>query len=241
VVLESGSAGSTWLRLKFRRPLVILMTTVALTLLIACVNIANLLLARAATRRKEIAVRLAVGAGRFRLIRQVLTESVLLAALGGGAGLIFAHWFSQALLVYLPRENRLALDITLDARVLGFTIAVSVLTGLLFGLAPACQATKLDLTVSLKDQTGANAGRSRLMLNKLLVGAQVALTLFLLVGAALFARSLRNLRTLDPGINYENIIKFRIDAGGGYDTARLMDLHRQALARLEALPGARSA
>src|SRR5262249_20652641 len=131
VVLESGSAGSTWLRLKFRRPLVILMTTVALTLLIACVNIANLLLARAATRRKEIAVRLAVGAGRFRLIRQFLTENVLLAALGGGAGLIFAHWFSQALLVYLPRENRLALDITLDARVLGFTIAVSVLTGLL--------------------------------------------------------------------------------------------------------------
>jgi predicted permease len=241
VVLESGSAGSTWLRLKFRRPLVILMTTVALTLLIACVNIANLLLARAATRRKEIAVRLAVGAGRFRLIRQLLTESVLLAALGGGAGLLFAHWFSQALLVYLPRENRLALDVPLDARVLGFTLAVSILTGLLFGLAPAWQATRLDLTASLKDQTGASASRSRLMLNKLLVVTQVALSLFLLVGAALFARSLRNLRTLDAGINYENIIKFRIDAGSGYDTARLMDLHRQALSRLEALPGARSA
>src|SRR5215468_2054329 len=241
ITLESGSAGVTWLLRQFRRPLLILMITVALVLLIACVNIANLLLARAATRRKEIAVRLAVGAGRFRLIRQLLTESVLLAALGGVAGLLFAHWCSRALLAYLPRENRGALDLPLDARVLGFTLAVSVLTGLLFGLAPAWQATKLDLTASLKDQTGAGAGRSRLMLNKLLVVAQVALSLFLLVGAGLFARSLRNLRTLDAGINYENIIKFRIAAGGGYDTARLMDLHKQALSRLEALPGARSA
>jgi len=241
VVLESGSAGHTWLRRQFQRPLLILMITVALTLLIACVNIANLLLARAATRRKEIAVRLAVGAGRFRLIRQLLTESILLAALGGAAGLLFAHWCSRALLAYLPRENRLALDLPLDARVLGFTLAVSVLTGLLFGLAPAWQATRLDLTASLKDQTGASAGRSRLMLNKLLVVTQVALSLFLLVGAGLFARSLRNLRTLDAGINYENITQFRIDAGGGYDTARLISLHKQALSRLEALPGARSA
>jgi predicted permease len=241
IALQSGSAGVTWLLRQFRRPLLILMITVALVLLIACVNIANLLLARAATRRKEIAVRLAVGAGRFRLIRQLLTESVLLATLGGVAGLLFAHWCSRALLAYLPRENRAALDLPLDARVLGFTLAVSILTGLLFGLAPAWQATKLDLTASLKDQTGAGASRSRLMLNKLLVVAQVALSLFLLVGAGLFARSLRNLRTLDAGINYENIIKFRIDAGSGYDTARLMDLHKQALSRLEALPGARSA
>jgi predicted permease len=241
MALKSGSAGVTWLRRQFQRPLLILMVTVALVLLIACVNIANLLLARAATRRKEIAVRLAVGAGRFRLIRQLLTESVLLATLGGVAGLLFAHWCSRALLAYLPRENRAALDLPLDARVLGFTLAVSILTGLLFGLAPAWQATKLDLTASLKDQTGAGASRSRLRLNKLLVVAQVALSLFLLVGAGLFARSLRNLRTLDAGINYENIIKFRIDAGSGYDTARLMDLHKQALSRLEALPGARSA
>ncbi len=192
IVLESGSAGVTRLRGQFRRPLLILMITIALTLLIACVNIANLLLARAATRRKEIAVRLAVGAGRFRLIRQLLTESVLLAALGGVAGLLFARWCSRALLAYLPRENRAALDLPLDARVLGFTLAVSVLTGLLFGLAPAWQATRLDLTASLKDQTGASASRSRLMLNKLLVVAQVALSLFLLVGAGLFARSLRH-------------------------------------------------
>jgi predicted permease len=241
IMLESGSAGVTRLRREFKRPLVILMTAVSLTLLIACVNIANLLLARAATRRKEIAVRLAVGAGRFRLIRQLLTESVLLAALGGGAGLLFAHWFSPGLLAYLPRENRLALDIPLDTRALGFTLAVSILTGLLFGLAPAWQATRLDLTASLKDQTGASASRSRLMLNKLLVVTQVALSLFLLVGAGLFARSLRNLRTIDAGLNYENIVQFRIDSGGGYDPLRLISLHKQTLSRLEALPGARSA
>jgi putative ABC transport system permease protein len=241
IALESGSAGSTWLRRQFRQPLLILMITVALTLLIACVNIANLLLSRAATRRKEIAVRLAVGAGRFRLIRQLLTESVLLAALGGGGGLLFAQVCGRAMLTYLPRENRAALDLSLDARVLGFTLAVSVLTGLLFGMAPAWQATRLDLTASLKDQTGASAGRSRLMLNKLLVVTQVALSLFLLVGAGLFARSLRNLRTLDAGINYENIVHFRIDTGSGYNPARLLDLHKQALSRLEALPGARSA
>jgi predicted permease len=241
VVLESGSAGHAWLRRRFRRPLLIMMITVALTLLIACVNIANLLLARAATRRKEIAVRLAVGAGRFRLIRQLLTESVLLAALGGGAGLLFAHWLSLSLLAYLPRESRSALDIPLDARALGFTLAVSILTGLLFGLAPAWKVTRLDLTASLKDQTGASAGRSRLMLNKALVVTQVALSLLLLVGAGLFARSLRNLRTLDAGINYENILQFKIDSGGGYDPLRLISLHKQALSRLEALPGARSA
>ena len=241
IALESGSAGATWLRRQFRQPLLILMITVALVLLIACVNIANLLLSRAAARRKEIAVRLAVGAGRFRLIRQLLTESVLLAALGGGGGLLFAQVCAHAMLTFVPRENRAALDLSLDARVLGFTLAVSILTGLLFGLAPAWQATRLDLTASLKDQTGASVGRSRLMLNKLLVVTQVALSLFLLVGAGLFARSLRNLRTLDAGINYDNIVHFRIDTGSGYNPARLMDLHKQALSRLEALPGARSA
>jgi len=241
IALESGSAGATRLRRQFRSPLLILMTTVALVLLIACVNIANLLLSRAAARRKEIAVRLAVGAGRFRLIRQLLTESVLLAGLGGFAGLFFAQVCLRALVGYLPRDNRSAIDLSLDARTLGFTLAISVLTGLLFGLAPAWQATRHDLTASLKDQTGASAGRSRMLLNKLLLVTQVALSLFLLVGAGLFARSLRNLRTLDAGINYENIVHFRIDTGGGYDPAQLLNLYKQALLRLEALPGVRSA
>jgi putative ABC transport system permease protein len=167
-----------------------------------------------------------------------LTESVLLAAIGGGAGLLFAHWCSRALLAYLPREGRAALELPLDGRVLGFTLAVSVLTGLLFGLAPAWQATRLDLTASLKDQTGASASRSRLRLNKLLIVIQVALSLLLLVGAGLFARTLRNLRTLDVGIDYENIVQFWIDSPSGYNLARRVDLHWRMLSRLESLPGA---
>jgi putative ABC transport system permease protein len=239
--LEAGGAGWTDLRRKFQRPLLILMTTVALTLLIACVNIANLLLARAASRRKEIAVRLALGAGRFRLVRQLLTESVLLAMLGAAAGLFFARACARALIAYLPQQTSGVLDVAPDARVLMFTLAVSVLTGLLFGLAPAWQATRINLTSSLKDQAGAGAAPSRMALNKLLVVTQVALSLFLLIGAGLFVRSLRNLRTLDAGIDYENIVQFSIDPGGGYDVAQRANLHKQMLARLEALPGARSA
>src|SRR5262245_44184210 len=240
VRLETGGGGYT-LRNKFRQPLLILMTTVALVLLIACVNVANLLLSRAATRRKEIAVRLAVGAGRFRLIRQLLTESLLLAMNGGVAGLFFARFCARALIAYLPEQTRGALDVSPDARVLGFTLAISVLTGLLFGLAPAWQATRVNLTASLKDQTGASAGRSRLALNKLLVVTQVALSLFLLIGAGLFVRSLRNLKSLDTGFDYENIVQFSIDPGGGYNLAQGANLHKQMLSRLEALPGARSA
>ncbi len=240
VRLETGAGGYT-LRNQFRQPLLILMTTVALVLLIACVNVANLLLSRAATRRKEIAVRLAVGAGRFRLIRQLLTESFLLAMIGGVAGLFFARLCARALLTFLPEQTRGALDVSPDARVLGFTLAISVLTGLLFGLAPAWQATRVNLTASLKDQTGASAGRSRLALNKLLVGAQVALSVFLLIGAGLFVRSLRNLRSLDTGFDHENIVQFSIDPGGGYNLEQRVNLNKQMLSRMEALPGARSA
>jgi predicted permease len=240
VRLEPGGAGYT-MRNKFSQPLLVLMTTVALVLLVACVNIANLLLARAASRRKEIAVRLAVGAGRLRLIRQLLTESLLLAIIGGAAGWFFARLFTRALIGYLPEQTRVALDIAPDTRVLGFTLAISVLTGLLFGLAPAWQATRVNLTASLKDQTGASASRSRLALNKLLVVTQVALSLFLLIGAGLFVRSLRNLRNLDTGFDHENIVQFSIDAGGGYDLAQRANLYKQMLSRLEALPGARSA
>jgi predicted permease len=238
--LETGGGGYT-LRNQFRQPLLILMTTVALVLLIACVNVANLLLSRAATRRKEIAVRLAVGAGRFRLIRQLLTESFLLAMIGGVAGLFFARLCARALLSFLPEQTRGALDVSPDARVLGFTLAISVLTGLLFGLAPAWQATRVNLTASLKDQTGASAGRSRLALNKLLVVTQVALSVFLLIVAGLFVRSLRNLRSLDTGFDHENIVQFSIDPGGGYNLAQRVNLNKQMLSRLEALPGARSA
>ncbi|MBO0721314.1 MAG: ABC transporter permease [Blastocatellia bacterium] len=241
IELESGSAGWTLLRQRFRQPLLILMITVALVLLVACVNIANLLLARAATRRQEIAVRLALGAGRFRLIRQLLTESALLAVLGAAAGLLFAHWIVRLLLTYLSQQNQVSLDVTPDGRVLGFTLAVSLLTGLLFGVAPAWQATQLDLTESLKGAVGRSAGRTRLALNKLLIVLQLALSLFLLVGAGLLVRSLQNLRNMDIGFDRENLIQFSIDPGRGYNTGQRVNLHTQVVARLEALPGVRAA
>lgn len=242
IKLETGGVGYTGLRQRFRQPLFILMATVALVLLIACVNVANLLLARAATRRKEIAVRLALGAGRFRLLRQLLTESVLLSLLGGAAGLLFARICLRALITYLPQQSQTALDVRLDLRVLAFTLLVSVLTGVLFGLVPAGQALRLNLTASLKDQTGASAGgRSRLTLNKLLVVTQVALSLFLLIGAGLFVRSLRNLRQLDVGLNYDNIVQFSLDTGSSSDAEQRSELYKRVLARLEALPGAQSA
>jgi predicted permease len=241
LALETGSAGYAELRREFQKPLLILLLTVALVLLIACVNIANLLLARAATRRKEIAMRLALGAGRFRLLRQLLTESVLLSVSGGAAGLLFARVCLRVLLTYLPPQSQAALDLSLDVRVLAFTFVISILTGLLFGLAPAWQATKLNLTASLKDQTGGSTSRSGLTLNKLLVVTQVALSLFLLIGAGLFVRSLRNLRTLDAGFNHENVVQFNLDTGSGYKAAQRSTLYQQVLARLEALPGARSA
>src|SRR5262245_60277548 len=241
IELETGSAGWTILRQRFRQPLLILMITVALTLLVACVNIANLLLARAATRRKEIAVRLALGAGRFRLIRQLLTESALMAVLGGGAGLLFAHWCARLLLSYLPQQTQVSLDVAPDGRALGFTLAVSLLTGLLFGLAPAWQATQLDLTSSLKDAVGRSAGRTRLALNKLLVVLQVALSLFLLVGSGLLVRSLQNLKNMDTGFDRENLIQFSIDPGRGYNTEQRDNLHKQVVTRLEAIPGVRAA
>ena len=242
--LETGSAGWTMLRQQFKKPMLILMTVVALVLLIACANVANLLLARAAARRKEIAVRLALGANRFRLMRQLITESALLALMGGALGLVFAQWGTSALVTYLPRQNPVALDLHPDARVLGFTLAASLLTGLLFGLAPALQATRLDLTSSLKDQVGASGRRAhglRLPLHKALVVTQVALSLFLLIGAGLFARSLRNLKAIDLGFERENLVEFHLITGKGYDRAQRANLYKQMLEKLEALPGARAA
>ncbi len=243
IELQPGGAGWTPLRDMFKKPLYILMTVVGLAQLIACANVANLLLARAVARRKEIAVRLAIGAGRFRLIRQLLTESLLLSFLGAALGLLFAQWIAHLLLTFLPQYNGpIAINLALNARALGFTLAVSLLTGLLAGLAPALRATRLDLVSSLKEQAGhSSAGMARLPLNKLLVVAQVALSLFLLVGAGLFVRSLQNLKNLDAGFDRENVTLFELDPGPDYPLARRATLYKQLLARLEALPGARAA
>ena len=166
---------------------------------------------------------------------------MLLAALGGAAGLLFAPLCLRALMAYLPQGSPTSLDVTPDARVLAFTLIVSAATALLFGLLPAWQATRVDPIGAMKDQTGASAGRSRLTLNKSLVVTQVALSLFLLVGAGLFVRSLRNLRTLDAGIDYRNIVQFSLDTGASFDAARRTSLYKQLLTRLEALPGVQSA
>ncbi len=241
--LDAGATGlvRSHLRRTITQPLLVLMGMVGLVLLIACANVANLLLVRAAGRRKEIAMRLALGAGRFRLIRQLLTESLLLVALSGALGLLIAQWGAALLLTYLPPQGSITLDPTLDARVLGFTLAASLLTGVLFGLAPALRATRIDLVASLKDHAGGNAGRTRLALPKVLLVAQVALSLFLLIGAGLFVRSLQNLKKLDAGFDRENVTLFGLDAGSGYTPAQRVKLQQRLLERLEALPGVRAA
>jgi predicted permease len=239
--LEEGGTGWTTLRQQFRQPLMILLAVVGVVLLTACANIANLLLARAAARKKEFAIRLAVGAGRWRIIRQLLTESIILAIAGGSLGLLFAKWGTGVLLTYLPAAQTAGLDFSPDSRLLGFTLAVSLLTGVVFGLAPAFQTTRFDLMTSLKNQTGVVGVRSRFTLNKTLVVTQVALSLVLLIGTGLFVRTFQNLKNVDVGFDPENLMQFGIQLPTGYTTERRVSLYKDILAKLEALPGARSA
>jgi predicted permease len=237
-------------------PLFILMAVAGLVLLIACANVANLLLARADRRQKEMAVRLGIGAGRGRLLRQLLTESLLLAGLGGALGLLFAVWGSRFLLGLLASgasgNPDLALDVAIDGRKLAFAAAVALLTAVIFGLAPALQSTRLDLAGSLKEGgralgSGAlgrrgGSGIRRLPLGRLLVAAQIGLSLVLLIGAGLFVRSLRNLMGVDAGFERDRLVLVSISPHMlGYDKARLGDLYRRLVERLEAVPGVRSA
>ena len=235
----SGSQGLTEMRGAYAEPLNILIAVVGLVLLIACANVANLLLARGATRQKEMAVRLALGAGRFRLMRQMLTESVMLAFGGGALGVLFANWGKDLLMNLRPWGGpALELDLRLDLRVLGFTTAVSLLTGILFGIAPALRATRVDLGPALKDSTRSIVGGSRLGLSKALIVVQVALSLVLLVGAGLFVRTLQNLNKVDAGFNLNNLLLFRVSPRlSGYKAEQVTPLYEQMLARIEAVPG----
>jgi predicted permease len=235
-----GSQGEMNTRQFYQRPLYILLGVVAMVLLIACANVANLLLARAASRQKEIAVRLALGASRRRLIRQLLTESVLLAALGGALGVVFAFWIKDGLLAVGEWGGRglSALNPQLDLRVLGFTLGLSLLTGVLFGVAPALRTTRVDLTPALKESGRSSSATSRSLLSKSLVVAQVAMSLLLLVGAGLFLRTLVNLQRIEPGFDTRNLLLFSVDPGLiGYKNERLSNLYGQMSERIEALPG----
>jgi predicted permease len=220
----------------------ILMAAVALVLLITCINIAGLLLARATDRRREIAIRLALGASRLRLMRQLLTESILLSLVGGAIGFWLALWIINLLLAFKPPiDFPLAVDVNVDWRVLLFTVFVSLFTGAVFGLAPALQATRPALTSALKDTT-AQAGFSRSRLRSTLVVAQLALSLIILVGAGLVGRTLRQLQTMNPGFDTRNALELTFDLGlQGYDQEKGQQFYRQVVERVQSLPGVKSA
>jgi len=239
-----GSQGRSSLRHDLRTPLWVLMATTGMVLLIACANIANLLLARATGRQKEIAVRLAMGATRGRIVAQLLIETLSLSALGGALGRALAFWADKALMaMYLPSDSgNLNISTAPDVRILLFTLAVTVATGLVFGLAPALQATRPDVGKTLKDQAGAVLGGGHGRLRNALVVTQVALSLLLLIGAGLFLRSLKNLSNLGPGFPAERLVGFNIDPSlNGYTPQRLNGFYQQLIENLNAIPGVKSA
>jgi putative ABC transport system permease protein len=222
----------------------LLLAVVATVLLIACANVANLLLARASSRRKEIAVRLALGASRWRLVRQLLTESVMISLGGGLVGLLIASWTIDLLKTTTPPDGifSFTLDYHLDWRVLTFTFALSILTGLFFGLAPALQASRQDLVPSLKEEVSATWGRRRFTLRNLLVVAQVGLSLVLLIGAGLFLRSLNNAQRINPGFEADKILNAQLNINLlRYTTNQGREFYRRVIDQVEALPGVESA
>ena len=243
IELTPAARGISKLRGEFSTSLQILMAVVGVVLLIACANVANLLLARAASRQKEFAVRLALGAGRTRLIRQLLTESVLLAGLGAAAGILLAWRLSHLLVLMASTGSEpLPLDVTPNARILGFTLLATLLSALIFGTAPAMRAARIEPNSSLKGGKGAAQLTSRSRFGKALVVAQVALSLLLLVGAGLFVRTLINLQNLPSGFNQQNVMLFYVDTTTtGYKGDQLNALLREVEERVKATPGVQAA
>lgn len=237
--LTEGGQGISGLRVLYSRPLRMLMTIVIMVLLIACANVGSLLLSRAASRKAEISVRMALGASRFRIIRQLLTESLILAATGGVLGVLLAQWGVTVLVSLVAKEA--PLDTRPDLLILTFTAAVSIVAGLLFGLVPAIRASKTDLTSALKEKSRTGSGRLRFNLSSSLVAIQVALSMVLLTGAGLFARSLLKLQHEDVGFDRENVLLVGVDPRlAGYKPAELNTLYQQLLDRLGSLGGVRS-
>ena len=240
VEVVPGGKGLSETRDKFSKQLWILTAVVGLLLLIACANVANLLLVRASARAREVAVRLAIGAGRGRLIRQFLTESLLLAFAGAVLGLILASWGSRLLLLMASEgAGPIPIDVSLNLRILGFTMLVALITAILFGLTPALSATRQNVNTALKVNTVANPG---LPLSRLLVVVQVALSLLLITGAALFVQTLRNLRVRNMGFEADKVVQVRVDAqAAGYKNEQLADLYTRLLKSVESVPGVVSA
>ncbi len=242
--LYPAGRGLSDVRSMVSAPLYVLMSMVGLVLLIACANVANLLLTRATARQKEIAIRLALGAGRGRLVRQTLTESVVLALLGGAAGLVLSIWLGDLLMSVLPWDNvTRAISTAPDLRVAAFTALLSLVTAVVFGIAPALQGSKPELNRTLREEAGSLAGSTHhARFRKGLVVAQVALSMLLIAGAGLFARSLYNLKNLDTGFDTSHAISFNVDpALRGYDQARIRQFYDTLIVRIRELPGVRSA
>jgi predicted permease len=236
-----AAQGTSWIRERYRTPLRVLMALVGVMLLMAAVNVANLLLARAAARQRETAVRLAIGASGSRLVRQSLTEAAMLALLGGAAGLLLAVWLDRVILALIPAgDTPLRLNTAPDARVLGFTLAVSFAASLIFGLLPALRSSRLEVSSAIKEQAGSAATSPRL--RKALMTAQVFLSTILLLAAGMFLRTLANLKTIDPGFRVAHVDTFSVSPDlNGYRKQRAIQYYRQLLERLRALPGVESA
>ncbi len=246
LALADGAGGLDTLRRQYSQPVLVLMTLVMLILVIACANLANLLLSRSLARRREIALRLSVGAGRFRIVRQMLTESLVLASMGGLAGVAFGFWGINALTQLLSKGDRpFTLHPGLNWHVLGVSATLSLLTGLLFGLAPALQATRVDVMPSLK-LIGNNQTRSRFRLSfspsigSALIVSQIALSLLILVAAGLFARTLGNVQSIELGFNRENLLLFQLNAQqAGHRYPEIASFYDDLRRQFGAIPGVR--
>src|SRR5579863_426472 len=242
--LLPGASGYSSIRRDYTAALYALMAAVGVVLLIACANVANLLVSRASTRRKEIAIRMAIGAGRARLIRQLLTESLLLSSVGAVLGVLFAEWASRMLVRFLDTSNStVVLDLSIDVRVLAFTMGVAVATGILFGLAPAWQGAHVDPHSAMKaNARGVVESHARFGLGKMLVTAQVALSLVLLVGAGLMLKTFAKLATVDTGFDKNQVLLIRVDPRyASVPLDRRLPLYLELQQRLGAIPGVRSA
>jgi predicted permease len=249
LTLVSAQTGLTGIRTRYTDPLYVLMLAVGIILLIACANVAGLMLARAAARQKEMAVRLALGAGRARIVRQLLTESVMLSVLGGALGILFAYWGAHAIVSFVSSNQTRPLGFAagVDVRVLGFTVAISLYTGIIFGVAPAFRSASVNLTPALKEGEGSSAGSGNVggkwfSIGNALVVTQVALAIVVLVGAGLLVRTLQNLRSVDMGFDAHNILIFAIDPTlAGYKADQVNSLYSDLQGRLAETPGVKSA